>query len=278
MSASTRRRFPLIHGAEEWSSPGADSDVGVVVVHGFTTNPVSTRPLGEAIAAHGYAVEVPRLPGHGTHWRDLARTRYADWRRKVEATFEDLAGRCRAVVLVGHSMGGTISLDIAARRCRSGRAEPLAGVAVINAQVLDRTDPLARANVVLQHLIPAAPRHLVRLPPNDIARPGADERAYMMVPAKAGYSVQRELPRVRRSLPDVTVPVLVAWSPQDHTVPPRNSRAIAELVGTGDVDELRLDRCYHVAQLDHEADLLADRIVAFVGRVTASEPEPSAGR
>ncbi|HEX2028137.1 MAG TPA: alpha/beta fold hydrolase [Nitriliruptorales bacterium] len=278
MRATSTRRFPLIHGAEEWSSSGPDSDVGVIVVHGFTTNPVSTRPLGEAIAAHGYAVEVPRLPGHGTHWRDLARTRYTHWRSKVEATFDDLAARCRAVVLVGHSLGGTISLDIAARRCRTGRAKPLAGVAVINAQVLDRTDPLARANVVLQHLIPAAPRQLAGLPPNDIARPGADERAYMMVPAKAGYSVQRELPRIRRSLPEITVPVLVAWSPQDHTVPPRNSRAIVKLVGTSDVGELRLDRCYHVAQLDHEADLLADRIVAFVARVTASESEASAGR
>ena len=74
-----------VSGAEPFSArgSGARGQVGIVVVHGFTANPTGTRPLGMRLAAAGYSVEVPLLPGHGTSARDLARTRYSDWRMTV---------------------------------------------------------------------------------------------------------------------------------------------------------------------------------------------------
>ena len=44
--------------------------VGVLLVHGFTGSPASMRPWGEYLAGQGYAVAVPRLPGHGTTWQE----------------------------------------------------------------------------------------------------------------------------------------------------------------------------------------------------------------
>src|SRR5688572_17457597 len=108
-------QFPVIAGAESWSSPGDGprASIGIVISHGFTGNPVTTRPLGEALAQKGFAVEVVRLPGHGTHWRDMLNMRYADWRWEVERALGVLRKKNARVVLVGLSMGGTISLDIA---------------------------------------------------------------------------------------------------------------------------------------------------------------------
>src|SRR5690606_28550399 len=82
-----------IEGAEPWSAAGTGerARTGVVVLHGFTGNPNSTRPLGERLAAEGYRVEVPRLPGHGTDVRDLGRTRYADWVAAAEEVVERVA-------------------------------------------------------------------------------------------------------------------------------------------------------------------------------------------
>jgi alpha-beta hydrolase superfamily lysophospholipase len=64
---------PVLPGAEAWSSPGGGPH-GVLVLHGFTGNPVSVRPLAEALAEAGFAVEMPRLPGHGTHVEDMIPT------------------------------------------------------------------------------------------------------------------------------------------------------------------------------------------------------------
>lgn len=256
-----------IPGAEPWSAKGSGdrADVGVIVLHGFTGNPNATRPLGERLNEAGYTVEVPLLPGHGTSHRDLKRTRYGDWRAAVEGVVDDLAGRCRSVVLVGLSAGGTLSLDVA-----SQRRDAVAGVVSINAQVLGRDDPLARIAPLLQYVISAVPRDLAGLPTDDIARPGADERAYAWVPSRTGQSILNELPRIRGQLTDLIQPVLVAYSPQDHSVPPANSKAILELVGSEDVTELVLERSYHVATLDWDAELLEQAVIDFVARVTAT--------
>lgn len=255
----------MIPGAEAWSAHGEGdrADVGVAVIHGLTGNPNSTRPLGESLNRAGYTVEVPRLPGHGTDVKDMARTRYLDWRTEVERVADDLAARCEQVILVGLSAGGTLVLDVASRR-----PDDVDGVVTINAQVLQPDQPLAKVAPLLQYVLPPVPRDLAGLPTDDIARPGADEHAYAKVPAKPTQSLIRELPRIRAQLLDITQPVLVAYAPNDHSVPSKNSKAILELIGSGDVTELVCERSYHVITLDWDRELLESAVLDFVERVT----------
>ncbi len=183
---------PVIEGADAWRAEGDDDrgHVGVVVVHGFTGNPVSTRPLGQRLHADGFTVEVIRLPGHGTTAREMSGTRYADWLAAVEQAHDDLAQRCEQVALVGLSMGGTLCLDVAARR-------DVAAVATINAQVLNIEGPLARLAPILQHLVPMVPAKLAGVTPDDI-KAGGTEKAYDQVPAPppgCGRSCRTSPPR-----------------------------------------------------------------------------------
>ncbi|MEX2503624.1 MAG: alpha/beta fold hydrolase [Egicoccus sp.] len=277
-----------IEGAEPWGSLGSGdrADVGVVVTHGFTGNPLATRPIGQWFAAEGYTVEVPLLPGHGTNVRDLGATRYDDWYAALEHTIDHLsAGRvgsggkpgrvgsggkpgrvgsgggsgCSRIVLVGHSMGGTLSLDYASRN-----PDRVAAVAAINAQVSDPIQPLARVAPVLQYVIPYLPRDLAGLPSNDIARPGIAEGAYPMVSARAAQSLISQLRRIRGQMLDLTQPLLVAWSPDDHTVPPDNAEALQDLVGSDEVTEVVCERSYHLPQLDYDAEKLRVALLDFV--------------
>lgn len=259
-----------IEGAEPWGSLGSGerADIGVVVTHGFTGNPLATRPIGQWFAAEGYAVEVPLLPGHGTSVRDLGATRYHDWYAALEHTIDHLgSGRggagatkgCSRIVLVGHSMGGTLSLDYASRN-----PDRVAAVASINAQVSDPIQPLAKVAPVLQYLIPYVPRDLAGLPSNDIARPGVAEGAYPMVSARAAQSLISQLRRIRGQLIDLTQPLLVAWSPDDHTVPPDNAEALQQLVGTDQITEVVCERSYHLPQLDYDAEKLRIALLEFV--------------
>ena len=254
-------------GCEPWRARGEGdrARTGVVVTHGFTGNPQATRPLGELLHGLGHTVDVVRLPGHGSTVRDLGRTRYADWRRTVEEALDRTAAECDRVVLVGHSMGGTLSLDVA-----SSRPADVAGVVAINALVLDRTELLARLAPLLQWVLPVVPRDAAGLPTDDIARPDVTELAYPRVPAKAAQSLMRELPRIRAQLLDLVQPLLVITSPRDHTVRPANGDAIAELVGSGEVRRVTAARSYHVPQIDWDRDLVQDEVAAFVDRVHAS--------
>lgn len=260
---------PIIPGAEPWSSPGSGDlgRVGILLCHGFTGNPHSVRWLGERLAERGFAVELPRLPGHGTHWLDMARTNYTDWRRAFCECLDELSARTDAVVIAGLSMGGTIALDVAWERERE-----LAGVVAINATVLEREGLLAKLAPVLRYVVPIAPGKAAGLVENDAARPGVDERAYAFVPAGAGQSFLAELERIRRQLPQLRLPVLVAYSPQDHSVSPANSRAILELAGTC-AEELVLPQSYHLATMDLDRELLEERIAEFAERAAREQRE-----
>ncbi len=256
-----------VPGAEPWSAIGRGdrASVGVIVTHGFAGNPSVTRPLGQHLAAAGFGVEVPVLPGHGTDSRDLGRTRYADWVGAVERLVDHLRPRWEQLILVGHAMGATLSLDIASRRPTEVDA-----VVSINAPITDRVGLLAALDPVLRYMMPSVPRALVGMPANDIARPGAEELAYDRVSTRAIRSLRVELPRIRGQLPDLTQPLLVVRSLVDHTVAPRDGLELQALVGSADLRELVCERSYHVVPLDHDGPAVEAAVVEFVADVTGT--------
>jgi carboxylesterase len=235
------------------------------MLHGFTGSPISLRPLAEALAKRGFSVELPRLPGHGTHYRDLLSTRYQDWYGEAEAALARLERRTERVVAVGLSGGGTLALDLAC-----SEQHRLAGVATINVAILNRRGIAPKLAPLIAKFTSAAPASLAGLAKNDAAKSGVDERAYDRVPVLAGHSFERALPVLRQKLPSLRLPVLVARSRRDHSVPPENSIKLIELLRSiEDVEELVLERSFHLAPLDYDADLLESRIAAFAERVAA---------
>lgn len=259
-SSASYPSVPARTGREPWSAAGAGARArtGLLLVHGFTGSPLSLRPLAELLAARGFTVDLPLLPGHGATWRDILPTRYDDWRRHVVARARALRERTDRVVMVGLSMGGTLSLDAAS----SGEVSA-AGVVTINAQILDRRGIVVRLGPYLEKILPAVPRKVAGLTANDIAKPNVGEHAYGWVPSAAGNSLLRALPRVRGQLAIMPCPVLVMYSRNDHSVSPENSRALLELIRCPKLEELVLERSYHVATLDYDQALIEERVTAF---------------
>jgi Holliday junction resolvase-like predicted endonuclease len=156
-----------------------------------------------------------------------------------------------------------IALDLAATS-----SVPLAGIVPINALVLDRTELLARLAPLLQHVVPFVPRDAAGMPTDDVAKPGVEEQAYRWVSARAAQSLISQLPRIREGLARITCPVLLVTSTVDHTVDPTNGDAIAAALASASVERLACERSYHVPLIDYDAQLVEDRVVAFVAEVT----------
>jgi carboxylesterase len=257
---------PSRPGTEAWSALGSGPRArsGVLLVHGFRSSPLSLRPLAEALAGRGFTVDLPRLPGHGTHFRDMLPTRYEDWRAHVATCARALAERTEQLVLVGLSMGGTLALDIA-----SSGALPVAGVVTINAQILDRAGIVVKLGSYLEKILPAVPAAVAGLATNDINKPDVRMPTHAWVPSKAGNSLLRALPRVREQLQRMPCPVLVMYSRNDHSVSPENSRALLELVRAPRVEGVVLERSFHVATLDYDQPLILERVTTFVDGLSA---------
>ncbi|WP_244242356.1 alpha/beta hydrolase [Nocardioides seonyuensis] len=236
--------------------------VGVLVQHGFTGSPASMRPWAEELAAHGYAVEMPLLPGHGTRWQDLNRTTFADWYAAVDAAVDRLVAENDEVVAVGLSLGGALCLRLAA-----DRGDDLAGVVVVNPAV-DTLRKDVRLLPLLKHVVPAFPGIA-----NDTKKPGVDEVAYPMTPLRAAASMFAAFKQLRADLPRITVPVLFFRSAEDHVVDISSSRALNSGISSRDFTERVLDNSFHVATLDNDAPRIFAESIEFIERVTTRDAE-----
>ncbi len=251
--------MPVVPGAEPFAHDG--SDVSVLLCHGFTGSPASLRPWAEHLAAAGLTVRLPRLPGHGTTWQEMNRTVWEDWYAVLERDLLDLTGRGHRVVVAGLSMGGTL-----ATRLAEVHGSLVEGLVLVNPAYAVE-DVRLRALPVLKHLVPSLPGIA-----NDIARPGRDEVAYDRVPLRALHSQTRLWATVVRDLPLVTQPTLLLRSREDHVVPPSSSALFLSRLSSTDVTETVLERSYHVATLDHDAEQIFADSLAFVERVAGGGP------
>ena len=68
---------------------------------------------------------------------------------------------------------------------------------------------------------------------------------------------------------EITCPLLLLTSPQDHVVDPTASDLLAAKV-SGPVERVTLERSYHVATVDYDAELIQEKAVEFGRKVTAS--------
>jgi len=258
-------------GAEPFHADGGP--VGVLLCHGFTGTPQSLRPWAEYLAAQGYTVSLPRLPGHGTHWRDANATSWTDWYAEVERAYTDLAARCETVFACGLSMGATLALRLAQQT-----GDALAGLVLVNPSVTTQRFDAKYLVPVLGRVVPAW-----KGIGSDIKKPGSVETAYPLVPLKALLSLRQLWALVLADLPRVRQPLLVFRSRVDHVVEPVNTRIVLGSVASQDTTERVLENSYHVATLDNDAPEIfatsAEWISARSGRPGAAaevSPEMSA--
>ncbi|MDD1777320.1 MAG: alpha/beta fold hydrolase [Candidatus Helarchaeota archaeon] len=100
----------VLPGAEPFYLKG--SNTGVLLIHGGGGGTTSDmRELGQFIHKEtGYTVLAPLLPGYGTTKEDLAKTTYKDWINAVKQNFLELKSEVKKIFVVGHSMGGVLTL------------------------------------------------------------------------------------------------------------------------------------------------------------------------
>ncbi len=232
--------------------------IGVLLSHGFTGQPASMTPWGEALAAKGYAVEVPRLPGHGTTWQEMNTTTWARWYAEITAAFEKLVAENDAVVVGGLSMGGALVLRLAA-----DNPDRVAGVVVVNPAVATKRLDV-KLLPVLKHLVPSFPGIA-----NDIKKPGVEEHGYTKTPLKAAHSMMSAWGPLVADLPKITAPLLYFRSTEDHVVDEKSQPLITGKVSSRDVTVVPLENSYHVATIDNDAERIFEESADFVARVTA---------
>ena len=243
--------MPLLPGAEPFAADGGS--IGVLLSHGFTGSPQGLRPWAEHLAAAGYTVRLPRLPGHGTSWQEMNTTRWTDWYAEIERAYDVLAARCEHVFAGGLSMGGALVTRLAEEK---GNA--IGGLVLVNPAYATQR----RFAGLAKYLAP-----VIKSQPaigNDIKMSGPVELAYDRTPIAAFASLQELWTVTLADLPKVTAPILMFRSREDHVVEPLSGLLLQAGATSTTVHEVMLADSYHVATLDNDAQLIFDLSTEFI--------------
>jgi len=234
--------------------------VGCLLIHGFIGLPCTMRELGEYLAERDITILCKPLPGHDTNPHDMMRTNWHDWYRACREDLAELSSKCEKVFLCGSSMGGTLSLHLAAHHAHHFR---VAGVAAYGAPVYMK-NPLFPLLPIAKWFTKFFP-----VPEKDAADPAARavSKSYDRVPLRCVSSLLELLAHVKHDLQDITVPVLLIHGRQDHTVHPQNAQIIHDLLGSADKTLVEVEKSYHVLTLDYDKELVKEKTYDFIKRV-----------
>jgi len=246
----------LVPGGEPFLFRGGR--VGCLLVHGFTATPQEMRGLGVSLAGQGYSVLGIRLAGHATRMDDMLRVRWTDWQADVEGGLQILRSLCDHVVIVGLSLGGALAL-------LQGAAGGVAGVAALSTPFAIPASPRLRLARRLRGIWRFASKGT-----SDFRDPEASRArvAYPAYPVSAIAEVEATLQAMRRSLPDVHVPVLLMHAHDETFVPPENLSSIEAKLGSTKVTTLLVGGSNHILTCDAQRSLVWANIANFIERCT----------
>ena len=252
--------MPVIPGAEPYFHPG--NGTGVLLCHGFTGSPASLRPWAEHLAGAGLTVSVPRLPGHGTTWQEMARTRWEDWYAEADRAYEELRGQTSEIFVVGLSMGACLALRMAELR-----GSGVSGLVLVNPSVAPDTKLFLLAPV-LKLVVPSLPGIA-----SDIKKEGVTELGYTRVPVRAAATLPALWRLTQSRLSAVTQPVLIYRSTVDHVVGPASLRVLQAALPAAQLTVRDCPDSYHVATLDNDAPAIFAGSLDFVRVHSHAETE-----
>jgi carboxylesterase len=238
---------------------------GVVAFHGFGGTTREIELCTEVAEEVGLAAVARSLPGHGSHARDLAKTRFADWVVGAESAYEELA-KAGPVIAAGISMGSLLAAHLAI-----AHPDQVRGL-VLLANAAWLRPPLAfalRAGGILR-----IPDFLMRKSGSDIADPDArrTQISYTADPVHAAIDLERSGRQMRERFAQIRCPTLIVHGALDQVCPVENAWRVANLLGTNDVRVVLMPRSHHILTRDVEKADVARELRNFYSRIAAQIP------
>jgi len=231
----------------------------VLCLHGLTGTPYEVRSVAEALAARGIYCQGPALPGHNTTPGELARTSYADWLDCARSEALALRERQVPVFAMGMSMGGLVSLCLA--------AEGAVDAVAVAGTPLALRQPIPLLVPWVKHLLP----YRRKRGGSDICDAEARKRhpGYEVMPLASVHELLRLQAYVSQRLGDISIPLLVAHGALDRTADPRDAQRILDSVSASERELHIFERSGHVATVDYDGPRLASTVADFFERQLA---------
>jgi len=194
------------------------NEVGILLIHGFTSSPGDFSKLANFLAEKNITVYAPLLPGHGTHPRDLKSINHQDWINSAQQALNLLNTKKKFVL--GYSMGGTLALTLAAEN-------DLDGVISINSAIF-----LANRYVAFIPLLKLVETYTAKKSEDIIKFIDEKRVVYDSTPLESITELQELINTVQ--LQKITEPILIFQADNDKIILPESADYIYSNVNSED--------------------------------------------
>lgn len=207
----------------------------------------------------GMTVWLPALNGYGTKPEDLYGITFDDWFENALEGVNKLKEDCNRIFVVGHSLGGILTLFLASESREIDGIVTWAAALSVKSRLL----PLLPVISKIPLLRRAIPDRYPTRPSDSLVEQGWI--GYDWIPPSIGLAVRDGMKRAKKGLGRVTCPVLVVQGSADKSVSRDSPERICEGVSSEKKEVWIAEGAGHAIMQDEMVkDELFNRTIAFL--------------
>ncbi|NTV08715.1 MAG: alpha/beta fold hydrolase [Chlorobium limicola] len=237
--------------------------IGVLMIHGFTATPESFAVLEKPLQSLGVPIRMPLLAGHGTPSPEaLIGVTFHEWMADAAKAFQQLSMEAEKIVIIGHSMGALISLQLAEKYPSTVDSLVLAAPALKLFSLLAPGRLMHFSAPFLARIIKKWDIKPVFAGPDYVRCAGQ----YAWAPTDAILSLFELIVRTSSILDRVRVPVLILHNRNETTVLPESADHLYRHIGSASDHKkiVWLEHSEHQIFCDCEREKAATAVLDFV--------------
>jgi len=229
------------------------NEIGIILTHGFSSTPQEMRGLGEYLHKEfGYSTFGVLLAGHGTSPADLAQTEMIDWYKSLRIVYHSAREICKKIILIGHSMGGTLSLILAANESVDG--------------IVSLCTPV-KVEYFMQDYLNFISGLIRYFPRRKEEREIMDKYHlvnYRRTSLKAVEHLLDLMVVAKEEMPKVTAPIFTITAGKDKRVPLYNADMIRQLVKSEVKEDYFAKDAHHTILFSDVKEIVFEKIQTFI--------------
>lgn len=249
--------------SEEYYRIIEDSNTAILCIHCLFGSPRYFNDYIDLVP-EDWSIYNILLKGHGGTVEEYGEAGMRDWKKQVEGTYEELAGKYDHIYLLSHSLGTLFSITLA-----NAHPDKIKGMFLLSAP----TKPIMTPRMLL-----TAVRLLTRTTPeDDMVGLMAKEKYSVEVSAnlfryrkfpKNFVTLFQEIFAVRKHIGEITVPCWVVFSRHDELVLPS---AVKYFENVKSAKVMMLEHSYHFYYTEEDYTYLKEQFAAFCALEGKSE-------
>jgi len=244
---------------------------GVLILHGITGTPENVRNVAPPLEALGLLCSLPTLRGHGAETAEALRhVTWQEWMEDAENALFELLNETEKVIVIGHSMGGWIALNLA----------------VDHKDKIDSLIVAGASTKVVSPLAPGRPLHFLfplmlklfkkwkLLTPYTDPELAQFDPAYGWAPTEVFVPMFDLLALTEKRLAEVTSPILIMHSKKDSMNSPEGAKILYDRISTPPEHKhlVWFEKTEHAMFQDCEREEVIRTVVEYVkGRMKHEE-------